>query len=104
MAKVRMADAKAAYFQTRLQWAEITKAKLQGSGSQRTMHSYTATVAPEPFPEYDTIHPSHLNNPWPTFGGTKITGALIRGLIMVCSKLHTCSIICLHAFLESVYC
>ena len=32
MGKVRMADAKAAYFQTRLQWADITRAKLQGSG------------------------------------------------------------------------
>ncbi|DBA78925.1 TPA: hypothetical protein ACH3X1_008802 [Trebouxia sp. C0004] len=50
------------------------------------MHSYAATAAPEPFPEYDTIHPSHLDNRWPTFGGTRITGAFIRGLIMVTSN------------------
>ncbi|KAL0029956.1 hypothetical protein WJX77_009688 [Trebouxia sp. C0004] len=39
-------------------------------------------------PKYDTIHPSHLDNRWPTFGGTRITGAFIRGLIMVVSFLR----------------
>ncbi|KAL0020224.1 hypothetical protein WJX77_005070 [Trebouxia sp. C0004] len=52
------------------------------------MHSYAASAAPEPFPEYDTIHPSHLDNRWSTFGGTRITGALIRGLIMVVGPLR----------------
>ena len=73
------------YLHQRATYNELMIARHMGTGAQTSIDSCHSSSIPPPqeYPDYDTIHPNHLHNQFPTYGGYRVTGAYFRKLIMV---------------------
>jgi len=109
LAKVYEQQEQAKYYRHRKVYTEVQIAKQQGSVGQPSIEAYLENPSQrlaDPFPNYSSIHPDHMNNEVPSYCGFHASGKWIVGIIQVhnfqCNNL--CYETLLHAGASLIVC
>ncbi|DBA87998.1 TPA: hypothetical protein ACH3X1_004980 [Trebouxia sp. C0004] len=93
LAKVYEQQEQARYYRHRTVCIEVQIAKQQGSVGQPSIEAYLENPSQrlaDPFPNYSSIHPDHMNNEVPSYCGFHASGkwivSIIQAVAPICKK------------------